>query len=262
MPYLVAPGGPRGGCPHKRVKGDSMKRFLAVLILAGVGSAVALAQEGDAPKEAPQEAPAGEGEAPTVKQQASYIVGYRIGQRYLEQGAKFDTEEFARGMADAFAEKALAVDEETERTVMEQFSQEAMAEVSKRGEARKAAGAKWLAENKTKEGVKTTASGLQYRVVREGQGAHPTAASTVRVHYRGTLTDGSEFDSSYSRGEPTEFPLGRVIPGWTEGIQLMTPGAKYVFYIPSELAYGESSPTPKIPPHSVLVFEVELLEIK
>jgi len=122
------------------------------------------------------------------------------------------------------------------------------------------ASAKFLEENAKKEGFKTTASGLQYKVVTEGTGAKPVASDTVKVHYTGTLTDGTKFDSSVDRGEPAEFGLSQVIPGWTEGLQLMTVGSKYQLVIPAELAYGENSRAP-IPPNSVLLFDVELLEI-
>ena len=124
-------------------------------------------------------------------------------------------------------------------------------------------GEAFLAENAKKEGVKTTASGLQYKVLKEGTGKSPKDTDTVQVHYKGTLLDGTEFDSSIKRGQPAEFPLNRVIPGWTEGVQLMKEGAKYQFTIPSKLAYGErGTPGGPIPPNSTLVFEVELLSIK
>jgi FKBP-type peptidyl-prolyl cis-trans isomerase len=127
---------------------------------------------------------------------------------------------------------------------------------SEKGEA-------FLAQNAKKEGVKTTASGLQYKVLKEGAGKSPQATDTVSVHYRGTLLDGTEFDSSIKRGQPAEFPLNRVIPGWTEGVQLMKVGAKYQFTIPSKLAYGASgTPGGPIPPNATLIFEVELLAIK
>jgi FKBP-type peptidyl-prolyl cis-trans isomerase FkpA len=126
----------------------------------------------------------------------------------------------------------------------------------------KAAGEKFLAENAKKPTVKTTASGLQYEVLTEGKGTtKPTASSNVTVHYRGTNIEGKEFDSSYSRGEPTSFPLSGVIPGWTEGVQLMTEGAKYKFYIPSNLAYGENGAGGAIGPNETLIFEVELIKI-
>ena len=124
-------------------------------------------------------------------------------------------------------------------------------------------GEAFLKENSTKEGVKTTASGLQYKVLKEGKGKSPQATDTVQVHYKGTLLDGTEFDSSYKRGEPATFPLNRVIPGWTEGVQLMKEGAKYQFTIPSKLAYGEGgTPGGPIPPNATLIFEVELVSIK
>ena len=122
-------------------------------------------------------------------------------------------------------------------------------------------GEKFLAENKTKEGVITTESGLQYQVVTEGTGAKPTAEDRVKVHYTGTLLDGTKFDSSVDRGEPAEFGVNQVIKGWTEGLQIMPAGSKYIFWIPSELAYGERGAGQDIKPNSVLKFEVELLEV-
>ncbi len=127
----------------------------------------------------------------------------------------------------------------------------------------KAAGEAYLAENKKKEGVQVTASGLQYEVLKAGSGKQPKATDTVVVHYRGTLIDGTEFDSSYKRGQPIDFPLNRVIPGWTEGVQLMQEGAKYRFVIPSALAYGpRGTPGGPIGPDATLIFEVELLKVQ
>lgn len=124
-------------------------------------------------------------------------------------------------------------------------------------------GEEFLKENAKKEGVKTTASGLQYKVIKEGEGKSPKATDTVSVHYRGTLLDGTEFDSSYKRNEPTQFPLNRVIKGWTEGVQLMKEGAKYQFFIPSQLAYGErGTPGGPIGPNETLIFEIELLKVQ
>jgi FKBP-type peptidyl-prolyl cis-trans isomerase FkpA len=124
------------------------------------------------------------------------------------------------------------------------------------------AGRNFLTANAGKEGVVTTASGLQYKIITQGTGAQPAAEDTVEVHYRGTLIDGSEFDSSYKRGKSISFPLGNVIRGWTEGVQLMPVGSKYEFYIPYELAYGPQGRPPVIPPYATLIFEVELLAIK
>lgn len=124
-----------------------------------------------------------------------------------------------------------------------------------------ARGEKFLQENAAKEGVVSTASGLQYKIVREGEGRRPSASDTVVVHYRGTLIDGTEFDSSYKRGEPIEFPLNRVIAGWTEGVQLMQEGAEFRFFIPSKLAYGPRGAGRVIGPNEALIFDVELLEV-
>ena len=123
-------------------------------------------------------------------------------------------------------------------------------------------GEAFLAENAKKDGVKTTASGLQYKVIKSGAGESPKLSDTVKVHYQGTLIDGTIFDSSIQRGQPISFPVGRVIPGWVEALQLMKVGDKWQLFIPANLAYGEQSPTPAIPPNSVLIFEVELLGIE
>jgi FKBP-type peptidyl-prolyl cis-trans isomerase FkpA len=151
-------------------------------------------------------------------------------------------------------------------------SQSENAESAKKSETAKTAesaptavpdkGEKFLAENKTKAGVKTTASGLQYKVLKEGSGKSPAVTDTVVCNYRGTLLNGTEFDSSYKRGEPAEFALNRVIPGWTEGVQLMKEGSKYQFFIPSNLAYGSHGAGELIGPYETLIFEIELIKVK
>lgn len=128
-------------------------------------------------------------------------------------------------------------------------------------ETNKDAAAEFLKKNKTEKGVKVTDSGLQYKVVKEGKGEKPTATDTVKVHYKGTLIDGTEFDSSYKRNEPVTFKANKVIPGWTEALQLMTPGSKYTLYLPPELAYGDRGAPPAIEPGALLIFDVELVEI-
>lgn len=156
------------------------------------------------------------------------------------------------------------------RTFFQKKQQEKMKEMqeeqAKKAEVEfgdnKKAGEEFLAENKIKDGVQTTESGLQYIVLKEGEGEAPTASSRVKVHYHGTLTDGTVFDSSVERGEPSEFGVGQVIKGWTEGLQLMKPGAKYKFFIPQDLAYGAQQRGQHIKPFSALVFEVELLEVE
>jgi FKBP-type peptidyl-prolyl cis-trans isomerase FklB len=210
-------------------------------------------------------------EAPDLedeKQKISYSVGYQVGGDFRRQGLEIDPELVVKGVLDAQAgSEPLLTPEEMRQTLTELKQQAAAAAKQQREEqARKnlAEGEAFLAENAEKEGVVTLPSGLQYKVLSEGEGDPPaaTGTGTVTVHYRGTLIDGSEFDSSYVRGEPATFPLDRVIPGWTEGLQLMRPRAKYRLFVPPELAYGERGGGPKIGPNSMLVFEVELLSVQ
>jgi FKBP-type peptidyl-prolyl cis-trans isomerase FklB len=199
----------------------------------------------------------------TPAQKASYGIGLNMGKSLVQEGmGDLDSRAVAQGIDDALAKtKQKLTDEE----LMEAFAflqtraEEKMAETNK---AAVAAGEKFLEENAKREGVQTTASGLQYEVVTKADGPQPTAEDVVTVHYEGSLTDGTVFDSSIKRGTPIDLPVGGVIPGWVEGLQLMHVGEKYKLYIPSELAYGEQSPSPLIPANSVLVFELELLGIK
>ncbi|MCC6815750.1 MAG: FKBP-type peptidyl-prolyl cis-trans isomerase [Saprospiraceae bacterium] len=189
----------------------------------------------------------------------SYSIGILIAKSFSEQGIdSLNYEDFLKGIKDQMNGKStMTVDEAT------QSYSNAMKEVSSsKHNANKEAGEKFLAENRSKPGVITTPSGLQYQVINMGTGSKPGPTSKVKVHYHGTLPDGKVFDSSVQRGEPISFPLNGVIPGWTEGVQLMPVGSKFKFFIPYNLAYGERGAGADIKPFSALVFEVELLGIE
>lgn len=196
---------------------------------------------------------------------AAYAIGYMTGKQSVAQVPTLDTKSFVAGFNDAYSKKPGAITEEEMKKALMAFEQkiraEAMAAHQKAAEADGAKAQVYLAENAKKPGVKSTASGLQYEVITEGKGAAPKAEDMVKVHYEGKLLDGKVFDSSVQRGEPASFRLNQVIPGWTEGLQLMKVGSKYKLTIPPQLAYGPEGAGP-IPPNSVLVFEVELLEIE
>jgi FKBP-type peptidyl-prolyl cis-trans isomerase FklB len=200
----------------------------------------------------------------TDESKAAYSIGYMTGKNMETQVAKLDTESYIAGFKEAYAKKPALLTEEQMKASLMAFEQklraEAQAAQKKDAEGAQAKGAAFLVENAKKAGVKTTASGLQYEVITEGKGAAPKPTDMVKVNYEGKLVDGKVFDSSIQRGEPASFRLNQVIPGWTEGLQLMKTGSKYRFTIPAALAYGEQGAGP-IPPNSVLVFEVELLEI-
>ncbi|QDU47292.1 Outer membrane protein MIP precursor [Symmachiella dynata] len=195
----------------------------------------------------------------------SYIIGTNVAQGMQEQKLPLQADEFIEGFRNAMAGKASKYSDEEMTAVLTAFQKQQMealmAEHAKMSEAAKKKGEDFLAKNKMKEGVSETASGLQYRVIKAGDGKKPSESDRVKVHYRGTLMDGKEFDSSYKRGEPVEFNVGGVIPGWTEALQLMSPGAKWELYIPAELAYGPRGAGGAIGPNEVLVFEVELLDV-
>lgn len=189
----------------------------------------------------------------------SYAWGMAFGLQLRGMGiTKIDFKDFDEALHDAFEGKEAKMTPEEAQKLIQEYLQELAAQKTA---AMKEAGEKFLAENLKNENVKSTASGLQYIVEKEGEGEHPTAEDEVTVHYTGKLLDGTVFDSSVSRGEPATFPLNRVIPGWTEGVQLMKEGAKYTFFIPSDLAYGPQGVPNAIPPHSTLIFEVELIKI-
>lgn len=201
----------------------------------------------------------------TADARAAYTLGYMTGASSVSRVPNLDTDSFNAGFRDAYAKKQPVLNEEEMKQAMAAFEQRMRmeAEMAQKKSAIHAGteGATFLAANAKKAGVKTTASGLQYEVIKEGAGPRPTASSTVTVHYEGTLVDGTVFDSSRQRGEPVELPLSGVIPGWTEGLQLMSKGSRYRLTVPAKLGYGDQGAGP-IPPGSVLVFDVELLDIK
>jgi FKBP-type peptidyl-prolyl cis-trans isomerase FklB len=197
-------------------------------------------------------------ELKTDQEKNGYSVGYDIGRSLQRQLADVDAESMARGLKDAMNGIAPVLpDEEIQQrfaTVRQESAKKIVEKNKKDGEA-------FLAKNKGAKGVKTTASGLQYKVITAGKGKRPTAEDTVTVNYRGTLIDGTEFDSSYKRNQPATFPVKGVIAGWTEALPLMKEGAKWILYIPANLAYGERGAGHMIGPNSTLIFEVELLSI-
>lgn len=196
----------------------------------------------------------------------SYALGIGIGRQLSQMGAAdLNIDDFAQAIKDVIAGDLKLGDAEAQQIVQEFFAKQEekqKAEAAEKGKAAKQDGEKFLAENGKKESVITTASGLQYQVLREGNGQSPKATDTVECHYEGTLIDGTKFDSSYDRGQTATFPLNQVIAGWTEGLQLMKEGGKYRFFIPYELGYGERGAGASIPPFSTLVFDVELVSVK
>jgi FKBP-type peptidyl-prolyl cis-trans isomerase FkpA len=197
------------------------------------------------------------GSSDSLDADASYAFGMSLGSELKPLGLKFDYKAFIEGFQASFEgkpniteEEAVAIIQQTIANSMQRASNENLE-----------ASIVFLEENGLKNGIITTESGLQYEIINETEGAKPEAGDTVRVNYEGTLTDGTVFDSSFERGEPVEFPLGQVISGWTEGIQLMSPGSRYKFYISPELGYGDQPVGGIIPANSVLIFDVELLDI-
>jgi FKBP-type peptidyl-prolyl cis-trans isomerase FkpA len=188
----------------------------------------------------------------------SYALGMEFGRNLREAGFAVNYDGFIQGFKDTYEGRNTRL---TEEDAAMKIQSAYLAALEKQSSGLKQAEIDFLAENSRKEGIITTSSGLQYEVIAEGTGARPQAADTVRVNYEGTLIDGQMFDSSYQRGEPTEFPLNGVIPGWSEGLQLMTEGSNYRFYIPSDLAYGPQGASGVIPPYSALIFTVELISV-
>ncbi len=189
------------------------------------------------------------------KEKVSYIIGMNIGSNFKRQLIDIDPGILMKGIQEALAgAKPLLTEQEIQETMVA-FQKELMEKYKKQGED-------FLAENKKKEGIKTLPDGLQYKVIKAGTGKKPKADDTVTVNYRGTLIDGTEFDSSYKRGQPATFPVSGVIPGWTEALQLMQEGSKWELFIPSNLAYGERGRPGIIGPNAALIFEVELVSIR
>jgi FKBP-type peptidyl-prolyl cis-trans isomerase FklB len=203
----------------------------------------------------------------TQKEKVSYIIGTDIGNNFKKQGVDIDPDILIKVLKDALGGNKLVLSEKEISETMTAFKQEyttkQAAASSLQAEKNKKEGEAFLTENKKKEGVKTLPSGLQYKVVTEGTGRSPKATDTVTVNYRGTLIDGTEFDSSYKRGQAASFPVNGVISGWVEALQLMKEGAKWQLFVPSNLAYGEKGAgNGPIGPNATLVFEVELISIK
>jgi FKBP-type peptidyl-prolyl cis-trans isomerase FklB len=244
---------------------------LAVLLLSAAGSAL-LAQQPAAPAKpatpaAPAEKPAaGSATKPeSLHDRASYIIGLNLGRSLKAQDVPANTDLIVKGLRDGLGGATSVLNEEEIQTAMKDFQAELLAKQQEKqkvaGEANQKKSDEFLAANKAKAGVKTTASGLQYEVLKEGTGANPAKTDRVTVHYKGTLADGKVFDSSYDRNEPATFGVGEVIPGWIEALQLMKPGGKYRVVIPPNLAYGGSGAGDVIGPNAALVFEIELLSI-
>lgn len=207
-------------------------------------------------------------QAPTFKNNAekvSYMIGHQIGSNLKRDGIEVDQNLLNNGLKDALAGTKSPITQEEQQTLMQELQKglRDKAEAKRKADSEKntAEAKKFLEENKKQAGIVTTASGLQYKILAEGKGDSPKATDTVKTHYKGTLLDGTEFDSSIKRGQPATFPVNGVIKGWTEALQLMKPGAKWQLWIPADLGYGERGAGDQIGPNALLSFEVELLEV-
>lgn len=248
-----------------------MKKYVtlaAAVLIAVVG--VVGAQQSGQPAQQPaaqsaQPAAPQAGKPESVQDRAAYVIGFNLGRQLKQNDINANTDLIVKGLKDGVGGSEGLLTEQEMQEAMQAFQQQVMTQQQEKqkiqGEKNKAEGEAFLAKNKERAEVKTTASGLQYEVLKEGTGPQPKATDSVTVHYRGTLMNGTEFDSSYGRGEPATFILNQVIPGWTEGVQLMKAGSKYKFYIPSALGYGERGAGGDIGPNAPLIFEVELISV-
>ena len=198
----------------------------------------------------------------TDKKRFSYIVGLQIGQQFKNDKIELDEAAFIAAIKDMAEGKQPQLSQTEIQATLQRFQQQRAAEAQQAAETNRQEGEQFLASNSKKEGVKALPSGLQYKVIEAGTGASPKPTDTVEVHYRGTLINGTEFDSSYSRGQPASFPVNGVIQGWQEALPLMKEGAKWQIYVPSDLAYGSRGAGADIGPNSTLIFDIELLKIK
>ena len=196
------------------------------------------------------------------KEKFSYALGYQLGNSLKRDDLDLDVGAVTQAIQDVLSGAEARLSKEQMEQAIAEARRQLAEQRQSQAAANKASGEKFLAENKTKQGVTETSSGLQYEVVKAGEGAKPSAEDTVVVHYRGTLLNGTEFDSSYSRNQPATLPLSGVIKGWQEGLPLMSKGAHYKFYIPAALGYGERGAGGRIGPNEILIFDVELLDIK
>ena len=194
-------------------------------------------------------------------QQAAYSIGISMGQNLNSQGLTLDIDALVDGLSDAVNKRVPKLTPDQMSASFQALESQMAEQAQEQGAVHEKIGADFLAANKDKDGIQTTESGLQYKILAQGEGEKPTAEDTVVVHYKGTFVDGQQFDSSFDRGQPAEFPLNGVIPGWTEGLQLLNEGGKAELYIPGNLAYGPRG-RGEIPPSATLLFEVELLEIR
>jgi FKBP-type peptidyl-prolyl cis-trans isomerase len=244
-----------------------MKKYALPLAMLGIVSLQACNQQTPTSEEAPAQKSeaAAEVTLDTPAERLSYGIAYGLGKRMANDGVPMDADAFSTGLRDALAGAEPRLTQEEIQAEMQAYQEKAAAEQAEvqaeLADANLAASEAFLAENASREGVTVTDSGLQYEILEEGDGAIPGPDATVEVHYRGTLVDGTEFDSSYKRGEPVTFGVGQVIAGWTEALQLMPVGSKWKLVIPPELGYGAGGAGQVIGPNAALIFEVELLSI-